>query len=63
MNRIPPFLKRTVEPSVTPSAEDLKRRAFYENRMLVASIDDPRIPWQDRELLAQIGKKLYPTRG
>ena len=39
--------------------EAIKRNAFLDERILVVSIDDPRLPWQDRELLKQIGDRLF----
>ena len=37
----------------------IKRYAFHDQNILVVDIDDPRLPWQDKELLMAIGKRLY----
>lgn len=37
----------------------LKRTGFHELGMLVVDINDPRIAWPEREMLKQIGEKLY----
>lgn len=42
--------------------EAVKRNAFRDQGMLVVSVNDPRIAWQDRILLEQIGTKLYGER-
>lgn len=46
-------------PHTRESAEETKRRAFREYGMLVASVDDPRLDWVQRETLKQVGTKLY----
>lgn len=37
----------------------LKRTGFHELGMLVVDINDPRIAWPEREMLKQIGERLY----
>jgi len=39
--------------------ERVKRTGFHDQNILVVSLDDARIPWQERELLKQIGERLY----
>jgi len=46
-------------PHTRESAEETKKRAFREYGMLVASVDDPRLDWVQRETLKQVGTKLY----
>lgn len=46
-------------PHTRETAEETKRRAFREYGMLVASLDDPRLDWVQRETLKQVGAKLY----
>lgn len=52
-------------PATRESAEEIKRRAFRYEGILVASVDDPRLDWVQRETLKQVGVKLYgpPRRG
>ena len=40
-------------------AEQVKRDGWHEQRMLVVSLDDPRLTWPERELVRQLGDKLY----
>lgn len=42
--------------------ERIKKTAFHDQGILVIDIDDPRIPWQERELLRQVGEKIYGRR-
>lgn len=46
-------------PATRESAEEIKRRAFRYEGILVASVDDPRLDWVQRETLKQVGTKLY----
>lgn len=46
-------------PHTRESAEEIKRRAFQYERILVVSLDDPRLDWLQRETAAQIGNKIY----
>jgi len=39
--------------------EAIKRRAFENQGIVVANVDDPRLSWVDREELRRIGEKLY----
>lgn len=39
--------------------ESIKRAGYHEQRILVVSLDDQRISWLEREMLTQIGKRLY----
>jgi len=40
----------------------VKANAFKDQGVLVVNVDDPRLPWQDRILLEQIGTRLYGER-
>ena len=42
--------------------EEIKREGWREQGVLVVSADDPRLAWPERELVRQLGKKLYGTR-
>ena len=39
--------------------EQLKRDGWRDQRILVVSIDDCRLNWPERELVRQLGEKLY----
>lgn len=43
-------------------AEAVKRHGWHDQGIVVAAVDDPRLPWQDRELLKAIGDRLYGRR-
>ena len=43
-------------------AEQVKRDGWKEQGVLVIAEDDDRLTWPERELLRQIGQKLYGTR-
>ena len=49
-------------PHTRETAEETKKRAFREYGMLVASVDDPRLDWVQREMLKAVGAKLYGER-
>ncbi|WP_243041045.1 hypothetical protein [Dyella sedimenti] len=42
--------------------EAVKRRGWREQRLLVVSLDDARLDWMERELIRQIGERLYGAR-
>ena len=42
--------------------EPLKRDAWVNHGTVIASADDPRLSWDQQELLRQIGTKLYGRR-
>lgn len=37
----------------------MKRNGFHDQGILVVDVNDPMLPWPDRELLKQIGERLY----
>ena len=37
----------------------VKRNAFHNDRILVVSLDDPNIPWPEKEILKAVGERLY----
>lgn len=43
--------------------EHLKRNGWRDRRILVVNADDERLTWPERELIRQIGDKLYGKRG
>lgn len=48
-----------------PNSRDtdfVKKQAFHDQRMLVVNLDDPKIGWDERQLLENIGVKLYGKR-
>lgn len=42
--------------------DSIKREGWHEQGVLVVSADDPRLTWPDRELVRQLGRKLYGER-
>ena len=47
-------------------AEEVKREGWREQGVLVVSPADPRLTWPERELVRQLGEKLYgrlPSKG
>jgi hypothetical protein len=41
------------------SADDIKRDGWRDTGVLAVSAEDPRLSWPQRELVRQIGEKLY----
>ena len=39
--------------------EQVKREGWREQGVLVIAADDPRLTWPERELVRQLGDKLY----
>ena len=44
------------------SPEEVKRDGWLEQGLFAVAIDDTRLTWPERELLKQIGEKLYGKR-
>ena len=44
------------------SAEEVKRKGWREQGLLVVSHTDPRLTWPERKLIRQLGEKLYGER-
>lgn len=42
--------------------EQVKREGWQEQGLLVVSPDDQRLSWPERELVRQLGEKLYGRR-
>lgn len=42
--------------------EQVKRDGWREQGVLVIAEDDPRLTWPERELVKQLGSKLYGKR-
>ena len=40
----------------------VKRDGWHEQGMLAVSVDDQRLTWPERELVRQLGNKLYGPR-
>jgi len=41
------------------SPEDIKRLGWQSQRVLVIEADDERLTWPERELVRQLGERLY----
>jgi len=39
--------------------EQVKRDGWREQRLLAVSLDDERLTWPERELIRQLGERLY----
>ena len=39
--------------------EQVRRDGWQEQRMLAVALDDQRLTWPERELVRQLGEKLY----
>lgn len=39
--------------------DDVKRDGWREQGLLAVALDDPRLFWPERELVRQLGEKLY----
>ncbi|CDX26690.1 hypothetical protein MPL3356_60499 [Mesorhizobium plurifarium] len=48
-----------LRPPTTVDYEAMKRNALHDQGLLVISVDDPRLSWPQREMLRQIGEKIY----
>ena len=44
------------------SAEEIKRDGWREQGLLVVSAEDQRLIWPERELIRQLGERLYGRR-
>jgi hypothetical protein len=44
------------------SADQVKHEGWHEQNILVVSLDDQRLTWPERELIHQLGTKLYGKR-
>ncbi len=42
--------------------EEVKREGWREHGILVVSEDDQRLTWPERELVQQLGRRLYGKR-
>ena len=42
--------------------EQVKREGWREQGVLAVSVDDVRLSWPERELVRQLGEKLYGKR-
>ena len=43
------------------SAEEVKRDGWHEQGVFAVAVDDERLTWPERELVSQLGEKLYGT--
>ena len=43
-------------------ADDVKREGWREQGLLAVSMEDPRLTWSERELVRQLGNRLYGKR-
>ena len=43
------------------SPDQVKREGWAEQGVLAVAVDDQRLTWSERELVRQLGEKLYGT--
>jgi hypothetical protein len=43
-------------------ADQVKREGWKEQGLLAVAVDDQRLTWPERELIRQLGEKLYGKR-
>lgn len=46
----------------TMDVEEVKSSGWHEHQILVVSLADARLGWIERQVIEQIGKKLYGRR-
>jgi hypothetical protein len=39
--------------------EAIKRNGFRDQGLVIVSVNDPRLSWDQREIIKQVGEKLY----
>ena len=44
------------------STEDVKRDGWVEQGLLAVNVEDHRLTWPERELVRQLGERLYGQR-
>lgn len=44
------------------SPDEVKRDGWREHGLLAVAVDDERLSWPERELVRQVGEKLYGSR-
>ena len=49
--------------SETTDLEAMKQRGWRDQHILVVNADDERLDWMERELVRQIGERLYGNGG
>ncbi len=42
--------------------EKLKKQGWKENGILVVNVNDDRLNWPEKEIIKQIGTKIYKTK-
>lgn len=45
------------------SPEEVRRDGWREQRLFAISLDDQRLTWPERELVRQLGERLYGPAG
>jgi hypothetical protein len=60
MRELRSHLGRHQPTRIAPEAE--KRASWQQHRILVVGEEDPRLTWPERELVRQLGTRLYGQR-
>lgn len=58
----PDHLRSSFRSATAFDKESIKRAGYHEQNILVVSLDDNRLSWLEREVLRQIGSRLYGER-
>ena len=45
------------------SPDQVKKEGWHEQGVLAVAVDDARLTWPERELVRQLGDRLYGRRG
>jgi len=61
--KIPEYRYRCPLGRKYPEPEDIKRHGWRDQGLLVISPEDDRLNWMEREVLQQVGERLYGRRG
>ena len=54
---------RTMRFTPKGAPDQVKRDGWKEQGLLAVAVDDDRLTWLERELVRQLGEKLYGKRG
>lgn len=53
------LLRSSLDLSNNVDVSFMKRQAFRDHKILIVNLDDPQIGWDERQMLLNIGNRLY----
>lgn len=56
------LLRSSLDVSNNVDISFMKRQAFHDHDILIVNLDDPKIGWDERQMLLNLGNKLYGKR-